>query len=77
MIYTDFKFFRWVWRTWGWNNAFQHDAYSCEKFNTSVGWPTQRLVQGNNFVGSVILQNVTLDEKCPVPCRRKPDWEYC
>ena len=72
-----FDIHRAIWNTWGWNNAFQHDAYSCIRFNSSVGWPTKRLMEPNNFVASVIKQNHTLNEKCPITCRRNPEWEYC
>ena len=69
--------YRWIWRPWGRKFAFQHDAYHCKVFNNTVGWPTQRLMESNNFVASVVLQNSTLTEKCPVECRRYPEWEYC
>ena len=68
---------RLVWKPWGRRNAFQHDAYSCEKFNNSIGWPTKRLMEPNNFVASVVRENVTLTEKCPLKCRRHPEWEFC
>ena len=71
---------RWIWKTWGWKSAFQHDAYSCETFNNkgiSIGWPTQRLIEPNNFVASPVNENITLLEKCPLKCRRRPEWEYC
>ena len=69
--------FRWVWKPWANKFAFQHDAYSCETFNNTIGWPTQRLMEPNNFVASVVKDNVTLTEKCPLKCRRHPEWEYC
>ena len=68
---------RLVWKPWGRRNALQHDAYSCEKFNNSIGWPTKRLMEPNNFVASVVRENVTLTEKCPEKCRRQPEWEFC
>ena len=66
-----------VWNPWGHRNAFQHDAYTCEKFHNTIGWPTKRLMDPNNFVGSVVKENVALTQKCPVKCRRDPEWEYC
>ena len=60
--------------------VYQHDAYSCTraKFKGSRPWPTQRLMEPNNFVASVVTENVTLTAKCPAPCRPKehPDWDY-
>ena len=68
---------RWIWKPWAYKYAFQHDAYSCEVFNNTIGWPTKRLMEPNNFVASVVISNMTLTEKCPVKCRRNPEWEYC
>ena len=68
---------RLVWNPWGHTNVFQHDAYTCEKFQDTVGWPTKRQSGPNNFVGSVVKENRSLVEKCPIRCRRNPQWEYC
>ena len=69
-----------VWKVFeGRKNTLQHDAYTCAFFKGSVAWPTQRLVEPNNFVASVVKENVTLSVKCPTYCRPKnrPQWEYC
>ena len=69
--------FRNVWQRFGHKRSMQHDAYLCKQYRGSIGWPTKRLIEPNNFVGSVIEENHTLSEKCPIECRRHPDWEYC
>ena len=69
--------FRWIWRPWGKRFAFQHDSYHCKVFENTIGWPTQRLMEPNNYAAAVKLENYTLTEKCPVECRRKAEWEYC
>ena len=70
---------RYVWNSWGWNNAFQHDSFFCQKFNTSVarGFPTQRRMEPNNFVAAVVKENKMIKLTCPIECRRKIEWEYC
>ena len=69
--------FRLVWNPREYKNAIQHDAYTCENFENSVGWPTKRLSEPNNFIGSVLNENNQITETCPVKCRRNQDWEYC
>lgn len=69
-----------VWRVFeGAKNTLQHDAYLCAQYKGSVAWPTQRLIEPHNFVGSVYKDNITLIRKCPHICRPKnrPQWEYC
>ena len=69
-----------VWNVFGSpNNTMQHDSYTCQWFKGSVGWPTQRKIEPNNFVGAIIAENLTLNKTCPKECRRKnkDDWEYC
>ena len=71
-----------VWKVFeGGKHVFQHDAHSCTraKFRGSKPWPTRRLMEPNNFVASVVRENVTLSQKCPRPCRPQnhQDWEYC
>lgn len=69
---------RYVWK-WAKKDALQHDAYSCKIFPGTVGFPTQRRNESNNFIASVYSQNMYLWEKCPYKCRPKEhkDWEYC
>jgi len=68
---------RQVWNPWGYKNAIQHDAYTCENFENSVGWPTKRPSEPNNFMGAVLKENNQITEKCPIKCRRNQNWEYC
>ena len=69
---------RYVWRRFGRRSSLQHDAYLCQLNGyQTVGWPTKRLMEPNNFVAAPVLLNVTLEQKCPMLCRRHPDWEYC
>ena len=65
-MYTKYFYFRYIWKPWGWNNAFQHDAYSCKDFNGTVSWPTQRKLEPNNHIAAVVSDNMTLIEKCPM-----------
>ena len=69
--------FRFVWRKFGRALSMQHDAYLCKIYKGSISWPTRRLIEPNNFVASVVRENATLKKKCPVECRRYPEWEYC
>ena len=71
--------FRHVWRriSFGHSQSLQHDAYLCQSNPGSISWPTKRLLQPNNFVASVVKENVTLLKKCPSMCRRHQAWEYC
>ena len=57
--------------------SMQHDAYLCQDWPGSIGWPTQRLMEPNNYVASVVIDNGTLIHRCPKQCRRKIEWEYC
>ena len=46
----------------------------------SIGFPTQRKEEDNNFVAAVVAEGGgRLWKKCPRKCRRKdhPDWEHC
>ena len=43
----------------------------------SVGFPTRRKNEDNNFVASVYAEKMMVWQKCPVECRRKKEWEYC
>ena len=66
---------------WPWAKfvAMQHDSYTCHLYPHTIGWPTRRRNEPNNFVASVTSDNATLWTKCPKKCRRKGhmDWEYC
>jgi len=68
---------RLVWNPWGHRNALQHDAYTCHNFKNTVGWPTKRPMEPNNFIGSVVRENNRITQKCPIKCRRNRHWEYC
>ena len=63
-----------VWIPWI-ADMFQHDSYLCEDYPGSVGFPTQRKNESNNYILAVGPD--PLWQKCPVACRRKPEWEYC
>ena len=75
---TRIYFFRYLW-PWGKWNAISHDSYTCQKFPRTQAFPTQRKMEKNNFVASVIADNDMLKKTCPLKCRPKnhPDWEYC
>ena len=66
---------------WPWARfvAMQHDSYTCHTYPHTIGWPTRRRNEPNNFVASVFSDNATLWTKCPKKCRRKGhmDWNYC
>ena len=52
----------------------------CASFPGSIGFPTQRLNETNNFVASVVIENHKQEKICPRTCRRKgheEDWIYC
>ena len=69
-----------VWTNFGGKaGCLQHDSYLCKRYPGSVPWPTQRLMEPNNYVGSVVVQNYTLRDVCPKECRPKDhqDWTYC
>ncbi|TRY79475.1 hypothetical protein TCAL_06560 [Tigriopus californicus] len=73
---------KYVW-PWAQELALVHDSFNCDKFRTPFtrAFPTQRLYELNNFVGSIRYspEYQTLWETCPENCRPKdhPDWEYC
>ena len=73
----SYHFYRYVWKRFGKRMSMQHDAYLCQQFPGSIGWPTKRLMEPNNYVASIAKDNATLIHKCPRKCRRKVDWEYC
>ncbi|KAF4528042.1 hypothetical protein B566_EDAN016662 [Ephemera danica] len=63
----------------GW--ALQHDSYHCEKYKNlgiSRAFPTQRLMEPMNFVGSRFkMDTQPIKVKCPLSCRREPSWKFC
>ena len=73
-----FSILRFVW-PWAKRNMFSHDAYHCMKYPETHPFPTKRKDEPNNFVASVIAENHTLYQKCPIQCRPKDhrDWGYC
>ncbi|CAB4066024.1 unnamed protein product [Lepeophtheirus salmonis] len=68
---------KYVWDTWGWNYALQHDSYKCKRFANSKPWPVERLKGVNNFVGAISNLNKTLVRECPKECRKYIEWKYC
>ena len=76
VLYLIFSF-RYVWKRFGKRMSMQHDAYLCQQWPGSIGWPTQRLMEPNNYVASIANDNATLVHKCPRKCRRRLEWEYC
>lgn len=70
---------RYVW-PWAKSLALQHDSYHCDLFAKSHPWPSRRPEEeANNFVGSPVALNSTLDEPCPKKCRPRehPEWRFC
>ena len=69
-----------VW-PWAKEDAMEHDSYSCNLFPNSIGFPTERKDEPENFVGSIVNFNVKnhLWTVCPEECRRKdhPEWDHC
>ena len=68
-----------VW-SWGKHMAMEHDSYRCHMYPHSIGFPTERKDEDNNFVASVVSEGRGyLWKKCPKKCRRKghEDWEHC
>ena len=53
--------------------------FSCHIYPNTIGFPTERKDEDNNFVAAVVTDNATLWQKCPRKCRRKGhmDWEHC
>ena len=75
--YLHVLYFRYVWPKFGHKMAMQHDAYLCRTFYGAISWPTQRLEEANNFVGSAHRENAYLQMKCPIECRRHEERKYC
>ena len=57
----------------------QHDSYFCKRYSGTRAFPTRRKNETNNFVATVVAENMYIWEKCPEKCRPRehPDWEYC
>ena len=70
--------FRFVWPL-AKSDAVSHDSYNCTLFPNTQPFPTERIRQPNNFVGSIVISNNTLWVECPIECRPKdhPDWIHC
>jgi hypothetical protein len=68
---------KYVWQTWGHASSVQHDSYLCAEYPGSIGFPTQRKMEPNNYVASVWKDREMIQKKCPSKCRRKPEWIYC
>ena len=66
-----------VWNPWGMKSSVQHDSYTCDQYPGSIGFPTQRLMEPNNYVASVWNDAEMIAKKCPPRCRRYPSWLYC
>lgn len=68
---------RHVW-PWARHMATQHDSYTCRSFPNSIGFPTERRDEKNNFVAAVVSEGEgRLWKVCPKKCRRRPEWEHC
>ena len=69
---------RYIW-PWGKWSSVSHDSYSCQRFPRTRPFPTQRHLEANNFVASIVEANDVLDKECPLACRPKlhKDWKYC
>ena len=67
-----------VW-PWARKVSVQHDSYTCSQFPGSVGFPTARSKEPNNFVGAVVSEGHELWQQCPEQCRRQDhmDWSNC
>ena len=68
---------KYIWNTWGKRSSVQHDSYLCEQFPGSIGFPTKRLMEPNNYIASVVKERDFMKKRCPVKCRRHEDWIYC
>lgn len=68
---------KYVWHPWGRASSVQHDSYLCKYFPGSIGFPTRRKMEPNNYVASVWKDGEQIAKKCPKECRRHPDWIYC
>ena len=54
--------------------------FRCDKYPDTIGFPSKRPLQSNNFIGVIVdSDHWQMWEKCPENCRRKDhqDWEYC
>ena len=70
--------FRHVWNTWGkTNNTLAHDSVFCKQFPPTMGFPTKRKNEPNNYVASIVKKNVIFWEVCPEACRRHVQWDHC
>ena len=69
---------QYVW-PWAQEDVMEHDSYSCNIFPNSIGFPTERMDEPENFVGGVVSVNNRLWTVCPQECRRKnhSEWEHC
>lgn len=78
----QYALYKYVW-PWAQKVALVHDSFNCDKYRTQFtkAFPSQRLYELNNYVGSISYPPdfQTLWEPCPENCRPKnhPDWEYC
>ena len=59
--------FRYIW-PWGKWSALSHDSYTCQKFPRTQAFPTQRILEKNNFVAAVISANDVLLEELGLLC---------
>jgi len=69
---------KYVW-PWAKRDSMQHDSYFCKRYSGTRAFPTRRKNETNNFVATVVAENMYIWEKCPEKCRPRehPDWEYC
>ena len=54
--------------------------FRCDKYPDTIGFPSKRSPQSNNFIGAIVASyHWQMWEKCPENCGRVDhhDWEYC
>ena len=55
-------------------------SFRCNVYPNSIGFPTERENETNNYVAAIVSNEDRLWEKCPEECRREgrvSEWEYC
>ena len=62
---------------WAQHVSLSHDSYHCRGYKSSQPFPTQRIIEPNNFAGAIYFRNVTLKVECPIECRKHKEWKYC
>ena len=72
------QIFRYVW-PWSNNLSMGHDSHFCEKYPSTQPFPIERKNVFNNFVASVVKENMHIWDECPEKCRPvdHKDWIHC